>query len=114
MVLKDRKTGDVYELNIVNVVVECDIIYVSILYPFVYINMQRRAAVQQPPTHLWAGFAGGGPSDLLAPDECDEYTRPPTDRLSHVWWLLRSWLLLWLRLHLGLRLSLYLWRYVSA
>ena len=32
MVLKDRKTGDVYELNIVNVVVECDIIYVSILY----------------------------------------------------------------------------------
>ena len=30
--LKDRKTGDVYELNIVNVVVECDIIYVSILY----------------------------------------------------------------------------------
>ena len=45
MVLKDRKTGDVYELNIVNVVVECDIIYVSILYPFVYINMQRRAAV---------------------------------------------------------------------
>ena len=32
MVLKDRKTGDVYKLNIVNVVVECDIIYVSILY----------------------------------------------------------------------------------
>ena len=32
MLLKDRKTGDVYELNIVNVVVECDIIYVSILY----------------------------------------------------------------------------------
>ena len=32
MVLKDRKTEDVYELNIVNVVVECDIIYVSILY----------------------------------------------------------------------------------
>ena len=32
MVLKDRKTGGVYELNIVNVVVECDIIYVSILY----------------------------------------------------------------------------------
>ena len=25
MLLKDRKTGDVYELNIVNVVVECDI-----------------------------------------------------------------------------------------
>ena len=32
MVLKDRKTEDVYELNIVNAVVECDIIYVSILY----------------------------------------------------------------------------------
>ena len=32
MVLKDRKTGDVYKLNIVNVVVECDVIYVSILY----------------------------------------------------------------------------------
>ena len=32
MVLKDRKTAGVYELNIVNVVVECDIIYVSILY----------------------------------------------------------------------------------
>ena len=30
--LKDRKTGGVYKLNIVNVVVECDIIYVSILY----------------------------------------------------------------------------------
>ena len=31
--LKDRKTGDVYKLNIVNVVVgECDVIYVSILY----------------------------------------------------------------------------------
>ena len=31
--LKDRKTGDVYEWNIVNVVVvECDVIYVSILY----------------------------------------------------------------------------------
>mgnify|MGYP006952554143 CR=1 FL=1 len=31
--LKDRRTGDVYKLNIVNVVVvECDIIYVSILY----------------------------------------------------------------------------------
>ena len=33
MVLKDKKTGDIYELNIVNVVVvECDIIYVSRLY----------------------------------------------------------------------------------
>ena len=32
MVLKYRKTGDVYKLNIVNVVVECDVIYVSILY----------------------------------------------------------------------------------
>ena len=32
MLLKDRKTGDVYKLNIVNVVVECDVIYVSILY----------------------------------------------------------------------------------
>ena len=33
MVLKDRKTGDVYKLDIVNVVVvECDVIYVSILY----------------------------------------------------------------------------------
>ena len=33
MVLKDRKTGDVYKLNIINVVVECDVIYsyVSIL-----------------------------------------------------------------------------------
>ena len=30
--LKIEKRGDVYKLNIVNVVVECDIIYVSILY----------------------------------------------------------------------------------
>ena len=70
--LKIEKRGDVYELNIVNVVVECDVIYVSILYHLCRICKAGQFAGINSPLPPWkvcryiyfesstAGRAGGG------------------------------------------------------
>ena len=75
MVLKDRKTGDVYELNIVNVVVECDIIYVSILYHLYRIcKAEQFAGIYSPLVKsiyiLKVQRRGGGDENFNTADGC--------------------------------------------